>query len=146
MKDRCLYSHHPKYYLYGGRGITVCEEWLDSETFLTYCDEVLGPRPHNHTLDRIDRDKGYEPGNVRWASYKEQNDNRIDYTPAQMRGRIANHKIGKSGYKWVSPYRDGYKGQFSYNYTNYNTRKFDTPEEAYEEVLRMRDKMGLPLE
>ncbi len=59
---------------YGGRGITVCDEWRDSyESFLSH----IGPRPAGkYSLDRIDNDKGYLPGNVRWATWKEQADNR----------------------------------------------------------------------
>ncbi|GED89332.1 hypothetical protein [Streptomyces sp. 6-11-2] len=74
MKQRCLNSAHRHYKEYGGRGITVCPRWQTSfEAFLA----DMGPRPSkSHTLDRIDNDRGYEPGNVAWRTYKEQAANR----------------------------------------------------------------------
>lgn len=68
MVARCTKPHHPMWPHYGGRGITVCDEWLNPHAFYAYLDEVLGPCPADHSLDRIDNDGGYEPGNVRWAS------------------------------------------------------------------------------
>ena len=73
MKDRCLRPTHKQYHRYGGRGITVCDEWQSS--FQSFYDHV-GSRPgRGYSLDRIDNDKGYEPGNVRWATTRQQNRN-----------------------------------------------------------------------
>jgi hypothetical protein len=74
MKSRCHNQNHPSYANYGGRGITVCAEWRDSfEAFLA----DMGRRPSpEHSLDRIDNDGNYEPGNVRWATNTEQSRNR----------------------------------------------------------------------
>lgn len=79
MKARCLNKNHKQYSDYGGRGITICQRWLDSfENFLN----DMGDRPGKLTLDRIDNDKGYEPGNCRWATRQEQYANS---RPAKMK-------------------------------------------------------------
>lgn len=74
MKTRC-YNPKSKWFEYwGGRGITVHPDWLhDFPAFL----EHVGPKPSaGYTIDRIDNDKNYEPGNVRWATQHEQMKNR----------------------------------------------------------------------
>lgn len=73
MIDRCHRSSNDAYHNYGGRGILVCDEWRnDPWTFFRYLDEVLGPRPLGYSLDRIDNDGNYEPGNIRWADQSTQ--------------------------------------------------------------------------
>jgi hypothetical protein len=70
MKSRCGNPKNREYVRYGGRGITVCGRWRDSfELFL----EDMGPRPtSSHSIDRINCNGSYEPGNCRWATSKEQ--------------------------------------------------------------------------
>jgi hypothetical protein len=74
IKKRCYHPEHRFYARYGGRGIKMYEPWLqDPLAFYTYLTEVLGPKPSpKHSLDRIDNDGNYCPGNLRWASKKEQ--------------------------------------------------------------------------
>ena len=73
MKNRCLNPKVPKYKDYGARGITVCKRWLDS--FASFIAD-MGERPAHLTLDRINNDGNYEPGNCRWATAKQQVNNR----------------------------------------------------------------------
>lgn len=70
MKARCGNPRRPDYERYGGRGIRVCPEWEESfESFAAYMGERPGPE---FSIDRIDNDGNYEPGNVRWATPSEQ--------------------------------------------------------------------------
>ncbi len=72
MKARCLYAKDANYDRYGGRGIRVCERWLNFENFL----EDMSIRPEGMQIDRIDNDGNYEPGNCRWVTPKENSANR----------------------------------------------------------------------
>lgn len=83
MKNRCYNPNYHRFDLYGGRGIKVCDEWLHSfTTFLDY----IGLRPSKqHSIDRWpNKDGNYEPGNVRWATWKEQANNK---NPPKASGR-----------------------------------------------------------
>lgn len=73
MKRRCLNPNSQDYKNYGGRGIAVCPEWRDDfAVFLAH----VGPRPGSgYTIDRLDVNGNYEPGNVRWATAAEQRRN-----------------------------------------------------------------------
>ena len=73
MRARCNYSGARGFMDYGGRGISVCERWNSFELFLA----DMGPKPSpQHSIDRIDPDGDYEPGNCRWATSKEQATNK----------------------------------------------------------------------
>jgi len=73
MIQRCENTKHPDYRLYGGRGIAVCAEWHNFKNFLT----DMGERPPGRSIDRYPNGSGnYEPGNCRWATAKEQTNNR----------------------------------------------------------------------
>ena len=82
MRKRCYTPGAHGYERYGGRGITVCDEWKDSfEAFFAY----IGPRPTpDHSIDRIRNAEGYKPGNVRWATSVEQNNNRRSNVTARV--------------------------------------------------------------
>ena len=77
MNVRCTNPKHIHYKRYGGRGIKVCDEWSwdNPDGFRNFLEHI-GPRPSLQlSIDRIDNNKGYFPGNVRWATMKEQRAN-----------------------------------------------------------------------
>lgn len=85
MLGRCLNPREQHYHRYGGAGITVCERWMDFSAFV----EDMGERPSTrHSIDRMDNAKGYEPGNCRWATRREQTLNRSITRMIEFDGRI----------------------------------------------------------
>jgi hypothetical protein len=92
MMHRCYHESHRAFRHYGGRGITVYAPWHDVRRFIDDILREIGPRPAGKSLDRIDNDGNYEPGNVRWATPSEQVLNGRQHFEAVQRaaaGRVA---------------------------------------------------------
>jgi len=86
MRRRCRASNRPDSHLYAGRGIHVHPEW-DASFEAFYRD--IGERPSSkHSLDRINNSGNYEPGNVRWATGKEQSNNRRTNHKVELNGVV----------------------------------------------------------
>lgn len=77
MKDRCNNPKNKRFADWGGRGISVCAEWQeDFQRFYDYVSQLPHYGEKGYSIDRINNDGNYEPGNVRWATAKEQNENK----------------------------------------------------------------------
>lgn len=119
MLDRCNNTKSLAYQYYGGRGIIVCEEWLDVRNFIVWA-EATHPNIEGYTLDRIDNDKGYSPDNCRWADKT---------TQALNQGVDIRNTSGFSG---VSYYASAGKwiAELSIKYKKVRIGGFKTKEEA----------------
>lgn len=83
MKQRCLNEKAPDYHRYGGRGVKICEAWLQSfNNFL----KDMGERPEGKSLDRIDVNGNYEKANCRWATRSEQQRNKTTSVKIEWNG------------------------------------------------------------
>lgn len=89
MKTRCTNPNATGYDRYGGRGISICAAWSATTGFAAFVAD-MGPKPTpQHTLDRIDPNGNYEPGNCRWATRTEQNSNTRRSRPLTIDGETA---------------------------------------------------------
>jgi len=79
IKTRCYNKNHVAYKNYGGRGIKLYKPWHHYPTYKQYIETNLGERPEGYSLDRINNDGDYEPDNIRWATRKEQQNNRRNF-------------------------------------------------------------------
>jgi hypothetical protein len=89
MRARCENQRNPAFARYGGRGILVCERWHGEHGFENFLADV-GPRPSpEHSIERIDNDGNYEPGNCRWATRVEQGSNKRNNATLTVNGETA---------------------------------------------------------
>jgi len=87
-RNNCNNPNNSQYHHYGARGIKFCTSWNhDFWAFADYMDFYLGPRPKDHVLDRIDNNKGFTPGNLRWATRQEDSNNRRNNHTVTYKGR-----------------------------------------------------------
>ena len=77
MVNRCLNKNNDNYDYYGGRGVTICDRWLGENGFANFLND-MGNRPEGGSLERVDPNGNYEPGNCRWATKSDQAFNRRD--------------------------------------------------------------------
>ena len=104
MHERCEYTNHPHFAEYGGRGIKVCDEWSSYLGFAKWA--FKHGYSSNLSIDRVNYDKGYTPSNCRWATQKEQQNNKrnnrivcyegVEYTLTQLAERVG---IGRTTLK-----------------------------------------------
>lgn len=108
-KDRCYNANMRAYRYYGGRGIVMCESWLNN--FAAFRRD-MGPCPEAHTLDRIDNGGPYSPDNCRWATWQVQYVNKrstrwIDLNGERMTASAAAKRLGINGRTFLGRLRRG---------------------------------------
>jgi hypothetical protein len=115
MKERCTSETSKAYPQYGGKGITLCDEWYSFDNFLA----DMGERPDGTTIDRVDNSKGYIKSNCRWATKSQQSINRSNWSSS-------------SGYPGVKKTPTGkFQARFNENGTNFHLGTYDSDLEAF---------------
>jgi hypothetical protein len=105
MKARCLNPNHHNFPHYGGRGIKICDRWLEEHNGYKNFLEDMGYRPEGMTLDRIDVDGNYEPGNCRWA----------DGSTQKINQRRFSHIKQYTDEEWLDIQKDYIENKLSYD-------------------------------
>lgn len=130
MKSRCLRPTHKQFNEYGGRGISVCKEWIESFNAF-YRD--MGPKPEGFSIERINNDGNYEPSNCKWTDRRSQNTNKRDYK---------NNKCGVKGiYLRNRGSRSYWAVGITFNKVRYSKEGFKTKEDAKEYYDVMMSKL-----
>lgn len=130
IKDRCYNPHNKSYKNYGGRGITICDEWLNHpESFVNWSLE--NGYEDGLSIDRIDNNNGYSPDNCRWVTIKENNQNRRSSKVYTYDGKTMNLT------QWCNFLN------LDYNTILMRIRRGNTFEEAISKITRKRDTSSL---
>lgn len=116
MNHRCFNANDKNFSNYGGRGITVCDEWrTDFVAFYNYVSKLAHFDEKGYSLDRINNNGNYEPGNVRWATRSEQSNNRrnnivVEYGGKEMTltqaAELSGIKFGALQWRYKNGWRD----------------------------------------
>lgn len=116
MIHRCYNSNFTQYKDYGGRGISVCDDWHCFDTYIEDCKSLPGYNdPSKPTVDRIDNNGNYTPENCRWASRKTQNDNR-----RKLRSQRPFKAIDPQGTKYTATNQTKFAEEHGLNPSNMN--------------------------
>jgi len=131
MIDRCYNAKNKAFKYYGGRGIKVCDEWLGENGFDKFYAHI-GPRPIvegiKYTIDRINNDGHYEPGNVRWATYEQQANNTRANRKITLNGETKNFGQWAKDLENISP-----------STVRYRLESGKTVEEAFKDTPLIRE-------
>lgn len=128
MKSRCNNKANKFYARYGGRGICYCDEWEHFEPFYEWA--VNNGYEEHLTLERVDNDMGYSPGNCKWATQQEQSLNKT-------------HLPSKTGYVGVRKRKNRYSAEVYRNMKCHHIGLFKTPEEANEARLEFLRRFNI---
>lgn len=127
MIDRCYNKKSHNYSYYGGRGITVCDRWLES--FDNFLEDMEESFQEGLQLDRIDNNGPYSPENCKWVSHSENMQNRKGFK-------------NKNGYPNIHSLPSGkFEGRLQRNKVYYSTNLYDTAEEAYKELQKIKQSL-----
>jgi hypothetical protein len=122
MLQRCFNPNIEKYKNYGGRGITVCERWLDFENFLS----DMGEPPKGYSLDRIDNFGNYEPDNCKWSTQEQQQNNKRNNIIIEYNGEV--HTLAE----WSTKLNVRYGSLWNRYKRKWSTKEmFETPLKTY---------------